>query len=165
MEDSVEEKEPSEVLTPDTENATYFNANETDDSNWTGKSPVNYKRLLIYNRNTWKNRWEENKEVTHRQDNLAILDALSGQLELNNFQKEKSRRVFDELDLGDLGKSVRLIAFGVCAVVANEDVHDGSRYHPQMDDPDELFVEMADRLDFTTKQLHSVIGVVGNERR
>lgn len=164
MYDSIEEKEPSQVITPDTENATHFNSNEVDDSNWKGPTSVNYQRLLLYNRNTWKSRYEENKEVTHRQDNLAILDALSGQLDLNSFQKKKARRVFDDIDLGDLGKPVRLIAFGVCVVVANEDVPDGSRYYPTMSEPDELFVSMADRLDFSEGQLHSVIGVVANER-
>lgn len=165
MQDSIEEKEPSQVITPDTENATHFNANEVDDSNWKGPTSVNYQRLLLYNRNTWKSRYEENKEVTHRQDNLAILDALSGQLELNSFQKKKARRVFDKINLGDLGKQVRLIAFGVCIVVANEDVHNGSRYHPQMKNPDNLFDEMADRLDFSESQLHSIVGIINNERR
>jgi len=165
MNESFEEKEPSEVLTPDTENATYFNPDEVSNSNWTGKTPVNYSRLLLYNRDTWKDRWEENKEVKHRQDNLAILDALSSQLQLNSYQKKEARRFFDSLDLGDFGKSVRLVSFGVCAVIANEDVEGGSLYHPQMKDPDDLFVNIANRLDFTDKQLHSIIGVLINERR
>ncbi len=159
MDDSIEEKEPSEVLTPDTENATHFDPDDVH-----GSTPINYKRLRLYNRNTWKDRREENKEVTHRQDNLAIYDALAGQLELTDYQKEKGRRIFDKLELEKLGKPARLIAFGVCAVVANDDVHDGSRYHPQMNNPDELFVEIMDNLDFTVSQLHSTIGVVNNRR-
>ncbi len=159
MDDSIEETEPSDVLTPDTDNATYFDPDEV-----TGSTPVNYSRLRLYNRNTWKNRWEENKEVTHRRDNLAVLDSISGELELSDYQKSKARRVFDNLQLGELGKPAKLIAFGVCAVVANDDVRDGSRFHPQMNNPDDLFVDLADRLEFTTKQLHSVIGVVNNRR-
>lgn len=166
MDDSPTETEPSTVLTPDTENATYFDTSEVKESNLTNEksTSVNYKRLLLYNRGTWKDRREENKEVTHRRDNLAILDAISGQLELNSYQKKKARRVYDDLDLGELGKPAKLIAFGVCAVVANDDVPGGSRYHPQMGNPDELFEELADDLSFTMSQLHSVIGVVNNER-
>lgn len=159
MDDSIKEKEPSHVLTPDTENATFFDPKEVNAS-----TSVNYKRLRLYNRNTWKDRREENKEVTHRQDNFAIYDALAGQLELTDYQKEKGRRVFDRLELDDLGKPARLIAFGVCAVVSNDDVHGGSRYHPQMNNPDELFEHIIERLGFTIGQLHSVIGVV-NDRR
>lgn len=164
MNESFEEKEPSEVVTPDTENATYFNPDEAGNSNWTGTTPVNYSRLLLYNRDTWKDRWEENKEVKHRQDNLAILDALSGQLELNSYQKKEARRFFDALDFGEIGKSIRLISFGVCVVIVNEDVHNGCRYHPQMNDPDELFVEMADNLDFSDSQIHSTMGIISNKR-
>jgi hypothetical protein len=59
---------------------------------------------MLYNRGTWHDRREENKRVTHRQDNLAILDSLSGQLELTRFQKQKARRIYDKLDLQNLGK-------------------------------------------------------------
>lgn len=159
MDDSIEETEPSPVLTPDTENATHFDPDDVY-----GSPPVNYERLRLYNRNTWKDRREENKEVTHRRDNLAILDAISGQLELTDYQKSEARRIFDNLSLGDLGKPARLIAFGVCIVVANEDVRNGNRYHPQMNDPDDLFVNIIDQLGFTERQIHSVIGVVKSRK-
>lgn len=159
MDDSIEETEPSPVLTPDTENATHFDPDDVH-----GSTSVNYERLRLYNRNTWKDRREENKEVTHRRDNLAILDAISGQLELTDYQKSEARRVFDDLDLGNLGKPARLIAFGVCIVVANDDVREGNRYHPQMNNPDELFEGMIDDLGFTESQIHSVIGIVKSRR-
>lgn len=164
MDDSPKETEPSTVLTPDTENATHFNPSEAEESTQSYDTSVNYSRMKLLNRGTWESRYEENKEITHRQDNLAILDALSGQLELTKHQKAKARRIFDDLELGELGKSARLIAFGVCAVVANDDVPNGSRYHPQMNDPDELFVGIAENLEFSDKQLHSVVGVVNNRR-
>lgn len=164
MDDSPEETEPSPVLTPDTKNATYFDPNEVEESNNNCGTSVSYSRIQLLNRGTWKSRYEENKEVTHRRDNLAILDAISSQVELTDHQKAKARRVFDDLELGELGKSAKLIAFGVCAVVANDDVHRGSRFHPQMEDPDELFAELADRLGFTSSQLHSVVGIVNSRR-
>lgn len=160
MEDSPTETEPSTVLTPDSDNATYFDPTEVKET-----TSINYKRLRLLNRGTWNDRREENKEARHRSDNLAILDALSSQLELTEHQKKKARREFDHLNLGKIGKPVNLVAFGVCTVVANDDVHNGSRYHPKMNNPDELFAEIADDLNFTTTQLHSIVGVVNNRRR
>lgn len=159
MDETTIETEPSPVLTPDTENATYFDPSEVNES-----TSVNYRRLRLYNRNTWHDRREENKPVTRRRDNLAILDALSGQLDLTDYQKDKARRTFDQLHIKDIGEPVQLIAFCVCTVVANEDVPDGYRFYPQMNDPDELFVEIADNLDFTVSQLHRVISLVSGER-
>lgn len=164
MDDSPSETEPSTVLTPDTDNATYFDPNEVEETTNRKGTSVNHRRLRLYNRGTWKDRREENKKVTHRQDNLAILDALSSQLELTSFQKTKARTIFGNLELGQLGKPARLVAFGVCAVVANDDVPDGSRYHPQMNDPDDVFEHIADRLEFTERQLHSIIGVITARR-
>lgn len=163
--ETVEEVEPSEILTPDTDNATYFVPSEAKEpTRVPNDRTLNYKRMRLYNRNTWKDRREENKEVTHRQDNLAIIDALSGQLELTGWQKSKARRVYDKLELGQLGKPARLVAFGVCATVANDDVHDGSRYHPRMNEPDELFESLANDLEFTEGQLHSIVGVINHRR-
>lgn len=155
MEDSPNEIEPSVVLTPDADNATYF-----DPEDASGSNSINYKRLMLYNRGTWYDRREENKELTHRRDNLAVYDSLSSQLDLTEYQKEEGRRIFDELNFGTIGKPVRLVAFGVCIIVANDDVPNGVRYHPQMNDPDQLFIKIAERLNFTEKDLHSIMGVV-----
>lgn len=156
--EEISEEQPSEVITPDTENATYFDPYESNDRS------QHFKRLRLYNRNTWKDRREENKEVTHRQDNLAILDALSGGLSLNSFQKKKCRRIFDKLDLQEIGKSVRLVAFGVCACVANDDVHDGTRYYPTSKTNDDQFEGIVDDLEFTDSQIHNIIGVIQHRR-
>lgn len=119
---------------------------------------------MLYNRGTWKDRREENKRVTHRQDNLAILDSLSGQLDLSPYQKGEARRIFDELDLQNIGKSACLVAFGVCAVVANDDVRDGTRYWPTANETDDLFTEIATNLGFTENQQLSIILTVDHRR-
>ncbi|UBF19282.1 hypothetical protein HRTV-17_gp83 [Halorubrum phage HRTV-17] len=156
--ETLTEKQPPEVITPDTENATYFDPNERNaDSD-------KFKRLMLYNRGTWLGPGEENKKVTHRQDNLAILDSLSGQLELTPFQKEKARRIYDSLDLQDLGKPACLVAFGVCALVANDDVHDGTRYWPTANDTCELFENIAGNLGFTENQQLSIILTIDHRR-
>jgi len=156
--ESPKEKHPPETITPDTENATYFDPNERNNN------PSKFRRLMLYNRGTWKDRREENKKVTHRQDNLAILDSLAGQLDLTRFQKEKARRVFDALELGKLGKSVSLVAFGVCTLVANDDVPNGTRYWPTSNNTCSLFESIADDLGFTENQQLSIILTIDHRR-
>ncbi|QRD99703.1 hypothetical protein VOLN27_80 [Halorubrum virus VOLN27B] len=156
--ETLTEKQPPETITPDTENATYFDPNERNSES------SKYERLMLYNRGTWLGPGEENKRVTHRQDNLAILDSLAGQLELTNYQKSEARRIYDSLDLQDLGKPASLVAFGVCVVVANDDVHDGTRYWPTANDTCDLFSEIADNLGFTENQQLSIILTVDHRR-
>lgn len=156
--ETLTEKQPPETITPDTENATYFDPNERNSES------SKFERLMLYNRGTWLGPGEENKRVTHRQDNLAILDSLSGQLELTSYQKSEARRIFDSLDLQDLGKPASLVAFGVCVVVANDDVYDGTRYWPTANDTCGLFSEIADNLGFTENQQLSIILTVDHRR-
>jgi hypothetical protein len=163
--EEITESEPSEVITPDTQNATYFDPNDCEaPMKVPNDRTVDYNRLRLYNRNTWTDRREENKEVTHRQDNLAIYDAISSHVELNSYQKSQGRKLFDRLDLGDIGKSARLVAFGVCVVVANDDVPGGSRYHPNMKNPSGLFHSLSQELGFEKNQLLSIIGIINSRR-
>lgn len=155
--ESPSEKVPPEVITPDTKNATFFNPDESN-------TEQRFKLLRFYHRGTWKDRRTENKKVRHRQDNLAIYDALSSQLTLTDWQKKKGRRIFDGLDLQLLGKSARLVAFGVCILVANDDVVDGTRYWPNASDTDEEFTQIKDNLDFRDSQVLSIISLVDRRR-
>ena len=160
----ITEKEQSAVLTPHTPNATYFEPSEGSVSPAeNGERRIDYDRMKLYNRGTWKDRREENKQVTHKQDNNAILDAIVGQLELNPFQKKKARRIFNSLDHQSIGKPTKLVAFGVAVCVANDDV-EKSRFYPKMDNPDELFMEVAEELGFKTSQLYRIIHLVENRR-
>jgi hypothetical protein len=154
--ESPQEKEPSEVITPNTENATFFNPDEAS-------NPERFKQLRFYHRGTWKDRREENKEVRYRQDNLAILDALCGHLCLTDYQKKEARRLFDGLDHRSLGKRTDLIAFSVCILVCNDEVDD-YRFYPTSNDNDPLFTSMQEDLGFSNKVVLAGMGVV-DERR
>lgn len=156
--EEITEKEPSEVLTPDANNATFFKPSEGSDNHH-----QKYKRLRLYNRGTWKDRREENKEVTHRRDNLAILDAIASQLDLTDYQKSESRRTFDGLELGDIGKPADLIAFAVCIVVANDEVK-GTRYYPTKKSTDGIFSRVSGRLGYSVKKEQAAIGNVEDRR-
>jgi len=158
MEKAPDEKEPSPTLTPNAENSTHFDPSEVN-----GTTPINYKRLQLLNRGTWNSRYEENKEVTHRQDNEAILDAVCGQLQLTDYQKKESKRILEDLDLQDIGKKVRLVAFGICVVVANRDARDGKRYHPQSPSLDPLFEDTRKSLKLSKTQTYSIMGILSQE--
>lgn len=140
-----DEEVPS-VLTSATENATNINSNEASYDDQPAKyrdyGIPKYQKFSRYNRG-WNGPKRENKEVNRNQDNLAIFDALAGQVELTNYQKKKGRRTLSRLDLPKLGRSVDLVAFSLCALVANDDVHDGHRYWPTEKDTDEPFERVA----------------------
>jgi len=138
----INDDEVGAQLTAATGNATNINPNDAQ----TEKQRKKFSRLSKYNRGIWNGPRRENKKVTRRQDNLAIFDSLAGQLELTNYQKKEGRRVLDALDLRKIGKSVDLIAFSVCVLVANDDVPDGYRYWPRAKNADSDFRRVAGNL-------------------
>ncbi|UBF22222.1 hypothetical protein HRTV-2_gp74 [Halorubrum virus HRTV-2] len=151
----ISEKQPPSVLTSDTENATTIQPSEAPPS-----QREKYERLRAYNTGLWNGPKRENKKAMHRQDDLHRFDAVASQLELTPFQKERGREIFDELDY--FGPPVEHTIFAVCAVVANADYPEGTRYwpHPQKEDNDPMFTEMADELDMSvSKQMSTVMKV------
>lgn len=144
------DEEVPTVLTSATENATNINPNEASYDDQPAKfrdyGTPTYEKFSQYNRG-WNGPRRENKEVNHNQDNLAIFDALAGQVELNGYQKSEGRRILQRLNLGELGRPVNLIAFSICAIVANDDVPDGNRYWPTSNDNDEDFCRVESNLD------------------
>jgi hypothetical protein len=140
----INDEEVPTVLTSKTENATNINPNDASTTDQREK----FQRLSKYNRGIWNGPRRENKEITRHQDNLAIFDALAGQLDLTEYQKEKGRRTLTQLDLPKIGKPVHLIAFSICILVANDDVHDDHRYWPTAKNNDECFERVADGLEY-----------------
>lgn len=162
-----EEREP--LTAPDTENRTHFHAKDAEDyprADGSEKQSERYKRQAQLNTGLWNGRWE-NKEQLHRQDNLARFDALSSALDLTDFQKERSRHLFDEFPLGTFGYSVDIVAFSICILVAEED---GREFDPavnisseeDLDDieGDELFHEIALEQGYHYGRLETVINKI-----
>ena len=127
--------EVPEPLTSRTENATNINPKDAS----TKKQRKKFSRLSKYNRGIWNGPRREKKEITRRQDNIAIFDSLASQLELTSYQKKKGRRTLDRLDLRRVGLPTNLIAFSICVLVANDDVPDGYRYWPRANNTDADF--------------------------
>lgn len=154
------DEEVPTVLTSATENATNINPNDASSE----KQRKKFSRLTKYNRGIWNGPRRENKEVTLSQDNLAIFDALAGQVGLTDYQKKEGRRILQRLNLGKLGRSVSLVAFSICALVANDDVPDGHRYWPTAKDTDDEFSRVADGLSYRDETVLSVMITVDAHR-
>lgn len=148
-----EEKEPPEVITSDTNNATTIQPKEAPP----GKRRK-FKKMRAYNTGMWNGPKRENTEMFRREDNLHRFDALASSLELTDYQKGRGRKALDDLNIREVGLKVDTIIFGICAIIANSDVEDGSRYYPNPNAPDdEAFESVADSLDLSQKQQASII--------
>lgn len=159
--ESPDEKSPPVTTTGDTENSTHFHSNEgptTSEDHRYALPMKTWERRKMLNEGTWNGPKRENKEVTHRQDNLHIYDAIACQLDLTAYQKERGRGVYDDLPLGDLGRPVKQYAFAVCIAVANADA-EGKRYWPveNKQDNDPLFAEFGESLDLTLREQLSAL--------
>jgi len=153
------EREPPDVITSDTENATKIQPKEAPP----GKREK-FRRFRAYNTGTWNGPKRENKDIVHRQDNLHRYDSIASSVELNEYQKSKGRTLLDEFDFRREGIKVDNIIFGICVAVANADVNDGTRYWPQppkqkeeYDIEDTNFDDVADSLGLDWKDQMSAI--------
>jgi hypothetical protein len=151
--DTSEERQPPDVITSDTDNATKVEPKDAP----AGKR-AKFKRFRAYNRGTWNGPKRENKDVIHRQDNLHRYDSISSSLGLKDHQRQRGRKVLDELDFRRLGCSVDKFIFGVCILVANYDVEDGNRYYPHPEATgDADFVRVAESLGLDQDDQISIV--------
>lgn len=140
-----EEREPPDVLTSDTDNATKVQPKDAPPH-----KKAKFRRFRAYNRGTWNGPKRENKEVIRRQDDLHRYDSVASTLLLNKYQKNRGRKIFDDLDFHHFGQKIDHIIFGVCVIVANADVENGSRFYPNPDAADdENFSDFADSVGMT----------------
>lgn len=136
-----DESQPEPIVSPDTDNATQFHPDEAPP-----ELREQFERFERYNSGLYNGDWVDKAKI-RRIHNLAIFDAISGQLELTEYQKRRGRQIFDRINLRRFGHPVELVAFCVCMWVARED---GRLYHPKRssENNDTLFAELADDLDF-----------------
>lgn len=148
-----EERQPPEVITSDTDNATKIQPKEAPQS-----KRAKFRRFRAYNTGTWNGPKRENKDVIYHQDNLHRYDSISSSVNLSDYQRKRGRSMMDEIDFRELGCAVDGFIFAICVLVANDDVPDGSRYypHPEAND-DEEFRKLADSLDLSRGKQISLI--------
>lgn len=151
--DEVDELEAPEVITSDTENATQVRPEEAPPD-----KKYKYRKFKAYNTGLWNGPKRENTEVIRRQDDLHTFDSLSSSLSLTDYQQNRGRRVFDDLNFHEIGEPVEVIAFGVCCAVANADVTDGTRYWPHPDATgDKDFERVAESLGIEQRKQLSIV--------
>jgi hypothetical protein len=154
----IEEQEPPEVITSDTENATKIHPEDAADS-----KQAKFRRFRAYNTGMWNGPRRENTKQFNRQDDLHRYDSIATSAGLTKRQKKQGREILDDFDSHHFGQSIDHIIFGICVVVANADVHDGSRYwpsHPNLSSIktcDEDFESLADSLNFNWREQMSAI--------
>jgi len=158
MENS-KEREPPDVITSDTENATKIQPKEAPP----GKREK-FRRFRAYNTDMWNGPKRENTEQFHRQDDLHRYDSIASSLQLSDHQKSRGRNILDDFDSHHFGESIDHIIFGICVAVANADVNDGTRYWPQPPEQkeeynieDTNFDDVADSLGLGWKDQMSAI--------
>jgi len=151
--EKIEEKEPPDVMTSDTENATTIQPKDAPP----GKQEK-FRRFRAYNTGTWNGPKRENKEVVRRQDNLHRYDSIASALNLNDYQKKRGRKMLDTIEVTKKSIGVDVVIFAICAIVANADVPNGSRYYPHPEATgDDDFEKVADSLDFNRHDQISAI--------
>ena len=101
-------------------------------------------------------RGRTDQEKIRRADNLAIFDAIAGQLELTDWQKRYGRAVVDNLNLREIGHPVEGVVFAVCALTVRRDRR---FYHPNRDDEnnDSEFLRLKDDLSLSDRNVRSLI--------
>lgn len=148
-----EERQAPTVLTSDTDNATKIEPNEAPQG-----EREKYRRFRAYNTNMWNGPKRENTEQFHRQDDLHRFDSIASSLRLSQHQKKTGREILDRFDSHEFGRSIDHIIFGICVIVANRDVDDGSRYYPNPEaSGDDRFEEIAETFGFDRGTQVSVI--------
>lgn len=155
-----DEKQPEPSVEPDTKNYTNFHGSDVGNDkrlDETESRSEHYRRLANLNRGIWTGEWAD-KTALREADNLAIFDAISGQLDLSPHQKRVGRLQFGELNLRELsspnGIDAKLVAIITCAIVCRED---GRFYHPSRGaiNNDPLFVALLGRFDYRSSVIHS----------
>lgn len=153
MKESDDEMRPPKSVVSDLENATVIRSDEAPPN-----KRAKFSRFQKHNRDTWNGPERENKEVKRRQSNLHRYDAISSSLELTSYQQQRGREIIDDLGIKDIGLRLDVIVFGLCVLLANNDVRDGKRYYPNAGAADDrLFEEMADTLDLSQPKQASIV--------
>lgn len=145
-----DENETEPTITPDGQNATKFNPEEAP-----AGSHEHWRRLAGYNSGVYNGSWADQQAI-RLNDNLAVFDAVAGQLELTNHQKRTGRDRLSALNVRSLGTGIETVVFAVCAITVRED---GRGYYPtrKPENNDPLFVDMALELSLSPSAIRATM--------
>ncbi|WP_338728843.1 hypothetical protein [Haladaptatus sp. DJG-WS-42] len=135
---------------PDTNNATHIRYQDIEGAT---EDYFKFKNLDFYNRGLKNGGWV-NKKWYNYQNNLHLIEIISGHLELTTFQLSSVRHSFLSLNLREWGQRAELIAFCVCAVIVHQDETERSyHYNQKPENRDKLFSEVAKNLGLSEKEI------------
>lgn len=122
------------------ENRTSFNPDDASSG-----QEERFEQLRETNRGYWRGHADTANQAA--QDRRQRYEAIASQLDLTDAQQTRGWRRLQSVDLQRMGLSLDLVVFCLCALVVRDD---GREFHPHRsnENNDELFVEMAERLDF-----------------
>lgn len=158
-----------DINNPDTNYATYFNADDIDSSAYFRadfrflRKEKHYQHLKDLNagRAIGLNRYND-RCVTYEQA-CDLIEALSAQLGLTNREQYRARCHFVSLDREKLGLELELVAYCVCAyVIEQNERNDTRRGHPNVPDDrhDDRLQEIADSLNLRQRDLVKTYGKI-----
>ena len=150
--DTPQEKQPHDVITSDTDNATTIQPDEAPPN-----KREKFRKFRAYNTGMWNGPQRENTKQFNRQDDLHRYDSIASSLCLNDYQKSRGRNILDNFDAHKFGESIDKLIFGICLLVANNAVEDGSRYYPLSKSSDEPFEDVAESLGLDKYQQLSAL--------
>ena len=156
-------------VTAGTDNATTFHASDAPNTQRLD-GPAETKREQMkrlfteYQTGTRNGKWAD-KTKLREQDNGAMFDAISSQLEIPTFLCERGQVFLRKQNLSEYGHPTRLVIFCLCAQLYNAEVPDRNRYHPNRskeNNPDR-FIELSNEFGLSNGQINSVYNKVGSD--
>lgn len=152
-----------------TDNATTFHSQDAPNTKRldgpTETKREQMKRLFTeYQTGTRNGKWGDNAKL-RQQDNGAMFDAISSQLELPTFLCKRGQLFLKKVNLSKYGQPARLVIFSLCAQLYNLEAREQNRYHPnkkQVDNPDR-FIEQAQKLGLSSRNINSVYNKIGGD--
>jgi hypothetical protein len=152
------QKEPHNVITSDTENASRVEPKDAPPH-----KRKKFEKFRAYNTGMWNGPKRENTEQFRHQDNLHRFDSISSTLCLTDYQKSRGRSLMVNFDFQDIGHSIDHVLFALCVLLVNDDIGSGCRYYPLPSAPgDAEFESLADELGLSPGKQDSMIEKIRN---
>lgn len=161
----------SDLTNCDTNNATYIGFSDWHGGTWsTGYYPANkyeyYRHLNAINSGLKNGHQWQNSSYRTYELNRSLIQCLSDQLRLADWEINKAVQTFDALQRSNMGLSSELVAFTTCANLVHR-LDDNREYHPRTkpEDRDPFFEQCREDLGITHEEFQSVYGKIAHKRR
>lgn len=135
--------------------ATWLNPNDAPAYNRLDDTETlreHYRRLGLWNQEGRNGKWVDESQMTPK-DRKHTLDAVAGQIDATDYQRERAWVLIQELSDSTLqGTAAGLICLAACAIACRED---GRSYHPDQRRPDH-FEQVRESLGFPERHYRRV---------